>query len=194
MRVFETREVCGLIFAWWGIGDREPQWRLPADPPDQAGWTSLAIRTTRFPGHPQETSENSVDLAHLRYVHGYGNVGRADPVSVDGPCLKSRFDFRTTRTIARIATLTLDFSTNTQVVGLAFLPRRLRAPVMNKFMARQQKRDVQQDVVIWSRKRYQPRPRLCRSDGEITSFRAYCAQFSPDGDDGGGSTCLNPEP
>ena len=218
MRVFETREVCGLIFAWWGIGDREPQWRLPADPPDQAGWTSLAIRTTRFPGHPQETSENSVDLAHLRYVHGYGNVGRADPVSVDGPCLKSRFDFRTTRTIARIATLTLDFSTNTQVVGLgysfvemrehsigmdmrlwilatpvdgtlidlslvsqvrelrnpkrrivglAFLPRRLRAPVMNKFMARQQKRDVQQDVVIWSRKRYQPRPRL-RSDGEIT--------------------------
>ena len=245
MRVFETREVCGLIFAWWGIGDREPQWRLPADPPDQAGWTSLAIRTTRFPGHPQETSENSVDLAHLRYVHGYGNVGRADPVSVDGPCLKSRLDFRTTRTIARIATLTFDFSTSTQVVGLgysvvemrehsigmdmrlwilatpvdgtlidlslvsqvreirnpkrrivglAFLPRRLRAPVMNKFMARQQKRDVQQDVVIWSRKRYQPRPRLCRSDGEITSFRAYCAQFSPDGDDGGGSTCLNPEP
>ena len=43
---------------------------------------------------------------------------------------------------------------------------------------------MQQDVVIWSRKRYQPRPRLCRSDGEITSFRAYCAQFYPDGEDG----------
>ena len=239
LRVFETREICGLIFAWWGIGGREPQWRLPADGPDQAGWSGLAIRTLRFPGHPQETSENSVDLAHLRHVHGYGAVDRVAPVLVDGPYLESRFDFRRVRKIAKVATLTVDFSTSTQVVGLGysfvemrehsigmdmrlwilatpvdgtlidlslvsqvreirspkrrivglgFLPTRLRAPIMNRFMAFQQQRDVQQDVVIWSRKRYQPRPRLCRSDGEITSFRAYCAQFYPDGGDGGGQT------
>ena len=34
-----------------------------------------------------------------------------------------------------------------------------------------------QDVIIWSRKQYRSRPRLCRSDGKIMSFRAYCAQF-----------------
>ena len=56
---------------------------------------------------------------------------------------------------------------------------KLRAPVMNRFIASRQNQDVQDDIVIWSRKRYRPRPRLCRSDGEIMPFRAYCAQFYP---------------
>ena len=51
---------------------------------------------------------------------------------------------------------------------------------MNRFIARQQVQDVEQDVVIWSRKRYISPPRLNRSDGEVTMFRAYCAQFYPD--------------
>ena len=230
LRVFETQEICGLIFAWWGFRGRAPQWRLPADQPDQAGWSNLEIRTFRFLGHPQETTENSVDLAHLRRVRGYDSVRRSEPIVVYGPCLESHFDFRTTRKIAKIATLTLDFSTSTRVfglgysliefrecsigmdmrlwvlatpvdgilidlslvsqvreirgprrwiLGLRFLPLRLRAPIMNKFMASQQHKDVMQDVVIWSRKRYQPNPLLCTSDGEIMTYRAYCAQFYP---------------
>ena len=66
------------------------------------------------------------------------------------------------------------------VAGLGFLPRRLRAPIINKFIAAIQHRDVLQDVVIWSRKRFRSRPRLCRSDGEIMPFRTYCAQFYAD--------------
>ena len=231
LRVFETQEILGLIFAWWGIGGRAPQWSLPADLPDQTAWTDLEIRTLRFAGHPQETTANSVDMAHLGYVHGYGNVNLVGPVSVDGPRLESRFDFRrTTRAIAGIATLTLDFSVNTLVVGLGYsfvdyrehsigmdmrlwllatpvngtlidfslvsqireirsprrpiaglgwLPARLRAPIMNPMVAAFQLHDVRQDVVISSRKRYRSRPRLCRSDGEIMTYRADCAQFYP---------------
>ena len=52
LRIFETQEICGLIFAWWGIRGRAPQWRLPAYQPDQAGWSNLEIRTMRFSGHP----------------------------------------------------------------------------------------------------------------------------------------------
>ena len=231
LRVFETQEIHGLIFAWWGIGGRAPQWSLPTDPPDQTGWTNFSIRTIRFPGHPQETTENSVDIAHLRYVHGYGNVNRVGPVSVDGPCMDSRFDFRNTRLIAGIATLSFDISAYTRIVGLgysfveirehtvgmdlrlwalatpvdgtlidfslvwqvreirsprrritglAWLPPRLRAPIMNKLTAHFQLHDVWQDVVIWSRKRYRSNPRLCSSDGEIMTYRAWCAQFYPD--------------
>ena len=65
-------------------------------------------------------------------------------------------------------------------VGLGFLPPKIRAQIMNKFMVLLQHKDVLQDVVIWSRKRYRYHPRLCSSDGEIISFRAYCAQFYPD--------------
>ena len=231
LRVFETQEVLGLIFAWWGIEGREPQWSLPTGLPDQAGWSGLEIRTLRFPGHPQETTENSVDLGHLRYVHGYDSVNRSARVSADGAYLESRFEFRSIRKIAGIARFTLDISATAHIyglgysfveireqsigmdmrlwvlatpvdgtlidlslvsqvgeirgprrwiAGLGFLPVSLRAPIMNKFIAAFQKGDVLQDVVIWSRKQYRSRPRLCRSDGEIMPFRAYCAQFYPD--------------
>ena len=66
--------------------------------------------------------------------------------------------------------------------GLGFLPRRWRAPLMNKFMASEQLEDVLQDVVIWESKQYRFRPRLCRSDGKIMPYRYYCAQFYPDAD------------
>ena len=231
LRVFETQEVLSLIFAWWGIQGRPPQWGLPADPGEEAGWSHAEVKTTRFPGHPQETTENSVDMAHLRYVHGYASVDRVGRISVDGPRLESRFDFRSARKIGKIATITLDISAYTQVfglgysfveirersigvdmrlwvlatpvdgafidlslvsqvreisnprrriVGLGFLPRKLRAPVFNKFMSVLQHRDVLQDVVIWSHKRHRSRPRLSRSDGEIMPYRAYCAQFYPE--------------
>ena len=185
----------------------------------------------RFPGHPQETTENSVDLAHLRYVHGYDNVNRIGKIAMDGPYLESCFDFRRVRRIAKFGKFTYDVSAFTRIyglgysfveirehsigmdcrlwvlatpvdgtlidlslvsqvgeirnpkrriAGLGFLPVKMRASIMNKFIAAFQQGDVLQDVVIWSRKRYVNRPRLCRSDGEIMPFRAYCAQFYPE--------------
>ncbi len=231
LRVFQTQEIIGLIFAWWGIEGRAPQWSLPAELPDQDGWCEPSIKTLRFPGHPQETTENSVDIGHLRYVHGYDSVNRTHKVSIDGPYLQSRWDFKSVREIAKIAALTFDISAHAHIyglgysfveihersigmnlrlwvlatpvdgdlidlslvsqarevrkpkrliAGLGFLPVKMRAPIMNKFMAAQQKGDVLQDLVIWGNKKYQPRPRLCRSDGEIMPFRYYCAQFYPD--------------
>ena len=234
LRVFQTQEVLGLIFAWWGIDGRAPQWNLHSEPMDAEGWCDFEINTLRFPGHPQETTENSVDLAHLRYVHGYDNVDPVLEFAVDGPLLNSHFDFKRSRTITGNFKLTFDVSARASIyglgysfveiqehtigmdmrlwvlatpvdgtlidltlvsqvreirspkrmfTGLGFLPRRWRAPIMNRFMASQQKGDVLQDVIIWSNKQYRSRPRLCRSDGKIMPFRHYCAQFYPDPED-----------
>lgn len=120
LRVFPTREVLGMIFAWWGLDGRPPQWSLPEDPPAGADWSELGFRTLRFPGHPQETTENVVDLAHLRYVHGYGNVDRVEPVTVDGACLTSRFNFRRTRTIAGFVESVFDVSATAYILGLGY--------------------------------------------------------------------------
>ena len=121
LRVFESREIAGLVFAWWGIAGRPPQWHLPTEEePDQTGWSDLHIWTSRFAGHPQETTENSVDMAHLRHVHGYDSVSRVGSMSVDGHLLVSDFDFATTRNIAGIASTKLEVSAKTLVVGLGY--------------------------------------------------------------------------
>ena len=231
LRVFETREILGLVFAWRGAGGRPPQWALPAAP-EEAGWSDMEIRSVRFAGHPQETSENSVDLGHLRYVHGYDSVAGVGPVTVDGSRLSSRFDFRRAQTVAGVRIFTYDVSAVTHVhglgysfvevsehaigmetrlwvlatpidgetvemtlvsqlrnlvkpkrpiVGMRFLPMRLRTRLMNKIVIAAQRHDVLTDVVIWGGKRYRPRPMLCGSDGEIATFRRYCEQFYPDG-------------
>ncbi len=65
------------------------------------------------------------------------------------------------------------------IVGLAFLPVRMRTNLMNRFWSMQQRRDVIQDVEIWGRKKYRSRPRLSRADGPIGLYRHYCSQFYP---------------
>ena len=119
LRVFETREIEGLVFAWHGGGGRPPQWDLPA-PAAGTDWSDMEFWSVRFAGHPQETTENSVDLAHLRYVHGYDSVTGVGPVEVDGPWLKSCFDFRRTQTIAGIKCFVYDVSAVTHVHGLGY--------------------------------------------------------------------------
>ena len=191
----------------------------------------MGFRSFQFPGHPQETTENVVDLAHLRYTHGYDNVRQVDPVMVDGAYLNTSFDFRRTRKIAGIFDTMYDVSAVAHIYGLGysfidvheksigmhsrlwvlatpvdgtlidlvlanqvreirnpkrpvagfrFLPVKLRHRLMNQIILAAQKRDVLQDVKIWSRKHYPPRPRLSRSDGEVPAYRQYCRQFYPE--------------
>ena len=231
LNVFETCEIEGLVFAWRGDGGRPPQWALPAPPEGEDDWYDPEFWTVRFAGHPQETTENSVDLGHLRYVHGYDSVNAVGSVSVDGSWLKSCFDFRRAQKFAGIKIFTYDVSAITHVHGLGyslvevrehgigmdirlwvlatpidgelidltlvsqirllrrpkrplagmrFLPPRLRTRMMSKIVIGVHKHDVLQDIGIWSRKQYRPRPMLCRSDGEIGKYRRYCEQFYPD--------------
>ncbi len=236
LKVFETHEILGLVFAWWGSGGRSRQWNLPASPPAGTDWSGMEFWSVRFTGHPQETTENSVDLGHLRYVHGYDSVKAVGSISIDGAWLKSCFDFKRIRTIAGIKCFKYDVSAVTHVHGLGysfvevrehsigmetrlwvlatpvdgeiteltlvsqlrqlsrpkrpiagmrFLPLRLRTWIMGKIIIASQKRDVLQDVVIWSRKQYRLYPILCRSDGEIGKYRRWCKQFYPDRADSG---------
>ena len=232
LKVFETRELCGMIFAWWGLAEGPPRWdlALPDESNDDDGWCEVGFRFLRFPGHPQETAENAVDLAHLRYVHGYDKVEQVGSVSVDGAYLKNVFNFTRSTKILGIVDTALDITAVAHVlglgysyveiqehsigmdwrlwvlatpidgtriemvlagqvraarkpkrpiIGLRFLPQRLRAVVINSLTLSAQKRDVLQDVAIWGRKRYRQRPLLNRSDGEIWTYRRYCEQFYP---------------
>ena len=120
LKVYETREILGMVFAWWGAGGRVPQWDLPHEPSAGAEWSGLRSYTFRFRGHPQETTENSVDLEHLGYTHGYDDVCPAGSISIEGAYLQSCFNFKNVRRIAGLKDIVSDISTVTHVHGLGY--------------------------------------------------------------------------
>lgn len=84
-RTWPAREVDGAIFAWHHGQGEAPVWDLPAFNPD--GYAPLAHRSFRLRDHPQETTENSVDLGHFAVVHGYRGVELTKEITTDGPYL-----------------------------------------------------------------------------------------------------------
>ena len=119
LKLYETREILGMVFAWWGVGGRPPQWELPEEPEGGPKWGRVLTTTLRFRGHPQETTENSVDVEHLEYTHGYHDV-ESTAFSIDGAYLKSSFDFKATRRVLGLFDIVADVSAVTHVHGLGF--------------------------------------------------------------------------
>ena len=82
-----VREVNGLVLVWHG--ERDPSWEVPRL--DGDGWTRVRCRRYVLRDHPQETTENSVDLGHFAIVHGYRNVRMLRDAVADGPYLSTAF-------------------------------------------------------------------------------------------------------
>lgn len=93
LRTFETGEVAGVIVAYYDPAGLPAPWRIESRAPG-GPWPAPTTRTWRFRGHPQEVSENSVDLAHLSELHRFGQVRVLEPVTTDGPRLSARYAMR----------------------------------------------------------------------------------------------------
>jgi nitrite reductase/ring-hydroxylating ferredoxin subunit len=88
-RAWSVSERNGLVLVWSGAAS--PTWAVPAIAAD--GWTPLDARVFTLRGHPQETSENSVDIGHFAVVHGFDDVEVTAPLAVDGPYLRASYAF-----------------------------------------------------------------------------------------------------
>ena len=83
-------EKYGLVFAYYSHVQNSP----PFDFPEFANSTATqAYKTVRLRGHPQATSENSVDFAHLGHVHGYQSLKRLQDTRIEGPFLYTSYGF-----------------------------------------------------------------------------------------------------
>jgi nitrite reductase/ring-hydroxylating ferredoxin subunit len=67
-----VHETHGLVMVWYGSVGEAPTFDIPDV--DTTGWLAPRMKTYTMRGHPQETSENSVDMGHLGVVHGYRDV------------------------------------------------------------------------------------------------------------------------
>ena len=90
LRTLPAVERNGLIVAWHDGEGRAPAWEVPAL--DMTGWSpSLLTKEWRLRGHPQETTENSVDLGHFSEIHGYSGVEVLKEAVTDGPYLNAAY-------------------------------------------------------------------------------------------------------
>jgi nitrite reductase/ring-hydroxylating ferredoxin subunit len=89
LRVWPVRELAGFVLVWYDAHGRAPDWEL--EDPDMAGWTSVRGETLELRSHPQETSENSVDLGHFSELHGFRSPTILEPFRAEGPLLTAAY-------------------------------------------------------------------------------------------------------
>ncbi len=87
-----ARERNGLILLYHDANGQPPHWEIPEL--NQDGWGRLRSRHWELRGHPQETTENSVDIGHFTEVHGYAGVRQHTELHVDGPYLATHYTMR----------------------------------------------------------------------------------------------------
>jgi phenylpropionate dioxygenase-like ring-hydroxylating dioxygenase large terminal subunit len=125
-RIWPLREVNGLLMTYvGGVPDHE----LPAL--DWSGYTPLAwtSKAFRLRSHPQTTTENSVDIGHLSWVHGYESVDVLRPLATDGPLLTATYAMsRPAGVVGRLGSnLRAEFDVEAYGLGYSFVDVRVPA-------------------------------------------------------------------
>ncbi len=82
----------GLHFAWFDPEGGVPAFELPEVAQD--GWSDPVVETLTLRATPQDITENSVDVGHFSWVHGYRDVEVVDPLRVRDDVLRTKYRFR----------------------------------------------------------------------------------------------------
>ena len=138
LKVFPTEEINGFVFAYFDEAGRAPDWRLPSI--DETGWTRTLTHVYSLKIHPQETSENVIDLSHLSVLHGFDEVGHSGKVEIEGPCFKTDFRFDGNYNFPFLWGMRTELSALVEIWGLGFLfvetvSKALGSRTLNWFLA-----------------------------------------------------------
>lgn len=121
MKTYRSCERHGVVLVWHDDSGCEPLWQIPDL--DTRGWSPLRTHTFRLRGHPQDTTENGVDIGHLKVVHGYEYVEQLTELKVDGPSLNVRYAMTRPVTLLgrRATTVSAEFEIHTHGLGYSFV-------------------------------------------------------------------------
>jgi nitrite reductase/ring-hydroxylating ferredoxin subunit len=210
LRAWPTLERNGVVLVWFSPVGSAPDWEPPelAEASDARFiWLEPDDTTWDIRTHPQEVCENTVDIAHFRYVHGVSGFGAVELIE-DGPTLRSiaSVTMQTGRgevdgaieselwglglDVVRqrgIGEATVLFSITPIDDGLVrcrytfMVPRDGDGP--NRYgqaVMREFCKQITQDIPIWEHKIYRERPKLAMGEGAIVDFRRWAEQFYED--------------
>ena len=195
LKVFPTEEINGFVFAYFDESGRAPDWRLPSI--DETGWTRTLTHVYSLKTHPQETSENVIDLSHLSVLHGFDEVGHSGKAEIDGPCFKTDFRFDGNYNFPFLWGMRTELSALVEIWGLGFLfvetvSKALGSRTLNWFLATPV--DGENVDILVSAKVQALDASGIKADGDIFRFRHYCKQFYPDRSEVHKGTELNSVP
>jgi nitrite reductase/ring-hydroxylating ferredoxin subunit len=118
LSVRPVREQHGMILVYHDPTGDPPSWEVPEI--DLLGWSRLVFQKFSLRGHPQETTENGVDVGHFSVVHGFKEVQVLREVCAFGPYLNARYAMkRGFGPLARLG-LAFDMEFEVHVYGLGY--------------------------------------------------------------------------
>lgn len=117
----------GFVFAWHHIQNEKPTWNLPTLPTE--GFSTPVFHTLHADSHPQETYENSIDLAHFPVVHGYSNIRVLEPMKTWEHRMRARYEIARATPIPYLTRrMAAQFSVDLH--GIGFAHNRISVPLL----------------------------------------------------------------
>lgn len=118
--IWHSRERNGFILVYYDEHGNAPSWEVPDI--DQTGWNKTITRDYELESHPQETTENSVDIGHFTVVHGYSNVKQLKDLMLKGHYLNTRYAMtRQGSLLSRKGKLSTEFDVHVYGLGYSFV-------------------------------------------------------------------------
>ena len=203
LRVYPTVERNGLLLAWYHPDpDVAPLFDVPQALTDEH--TEAMRMDWRINAIWQDLSENSVDMAHFKYVHGVPQISDSGEQTVNGPFrqVRSTQIFSSSRgefegklesnsfgpgvgvvnfdLLGRVTVVSATTPIDDSSVDVRFTIYYSGDPAAAKIaqpFAAEIKRQFEQDIPIWESKFAVERPALAPSEKAITVFRKWASQF-----------------
>lgn len=116
LKMYTIREVNGFIVIWHHTRNEEPQWEVPET--DNSEWSEVLTADYDLSSHPQETTENSVDIGHFAIVHKYFDVEELKDLHTDGAYLNAHYSF--SRSGGIVGSEKIRANINIHVYGLGY--------------------------------------------------------------------------
>lgn len=88
-KTWHVRDKNGFVMLYLSNSNESPDWEIPDV--ESEGWNPLLTTSFEINSHPQETTENSVDIGHFSEVHGYSGVEELKEIETDGPYLTTKY-------------------------------------------------------------------------------------------------------
>lgn len=94
IRVWEVREVAGMVLVWHDAEGAPPSWEVPDlpeahDPAFYPAYPNSAMHWSDLRMPAQLVAENIVDPVHFKYVHGNTDIGDTEHYEADGPVFRA---------------------------------------------------------------------------------------------------------